>query len=81
MSTGLTAEESEFESRYDQDLNLSLTSRLALGSTQPPTQLVPWVLSAWEKRQERKPEHSPPSNIEVKKTWMYTSTSPYAVMV
>jgi hypothetical protein len=30
------------------------------------------------KRQGREGDHSPPTNAEVKKTWIYTSTPPYA---
>jgi hypothetical protein len=44
-------------------------------STQPPMQRVPGV-----KRSEREADHSPTTNTEVKKTWIYTSTPPYAVM-
>jgi hypothetical protein len=28
----------------------------------------------------READHSPPSNIEIKKTWIYTFTPPYAFM-
>jgi hypothetical protein len=30
--------------------------------------------------QGREADHSPPTNAEVKKTWVYTSTRPYAFM-
>jgi hypothetical protein len=53
----------------------STSSRPALGSTQPPIQWVPGV-----KRQGREADHSTPSSAEVKKTWIYTSTPPYAFM-
>jgi hypothetical protein len=39
-------------------------SRLALGPTQPPLQLVPGV-----KRPGREADHSPPSNTAVKNAW------------
>jgi hypothetical protein len=32
------------------------------------------------KRQGREADHSPPTNAEVKKMWIYTSTPPYAFM-
>jgi hypothetical protein len=32
------------------------------------------------KRQGREADHSPPASSEVKKTWIYTSTPPYAFM-
>jgi hypothetical protein len=31
-----------------------------------------------EKQQKRESDHSPPTNAEFKKTWIYTSTFPYA---
>jgi hypothetical protein len=45
-----------------------------LGPTQTSIQWVPGV-----KRPGHDADHSPPS-AEVKKTWMYTSTPPYAFM-
>jgi hypothetical protein len=33
------------------------------------------------KRQEREADHSPPTSAEIKRTWIYTSTPPYAFMV
>jgi hypothetical protein len=32
------------------------------------------------KRPGREADHSPPTSAEVKKIWIYTSTSPYAFM-
>jgi hypothetical protein len=32
------------------------------------------------KRQGREADHSPPTNAEVKKMWIYTSTPPYVFM-
>jgi hypothetical protein len=46
----------------------------ALGSTQPPIQWVPGVLSLGVKRPGREADHSPPSIVEVKNAWSYTST-------
>jgi hypothetical protein len=53
----------------------SISSRPALGSTQPPTKWVPGV-----KRQRREADHSLPTSAEVKKMWIYTSTRPYVFM-
>jgi hypothetical protein len=46
--------------------------------TEPPIQLVPGALSTEVKRPGREAGHSPPTNVEVKKTWIYTSIPPYA---
>jgi hypothetical protein len=63
----------------------SMLSRLAVGPSQPPNQwkpgvLSPGVLSPGVKRPGRETDHSPPASAEVKKTWIYTSTPPYAFM-
>jgi hypothetical protein len=50
------------------------------GLQQPHIQCVPGVLSPGVKRQGREAGHSPPVNVEVKKTWIYTFTSSYAFM-
>jgi hypothetical protein len=44
----------------------SITSRLALGPTQPSTQWVPGSVSLGLKRQRREADRSPPSSAEVK---------------
>jgi hypothetical protein len=59
---------------------ISMSSRPAMGSTQPPIQWVPGALSRGVKRPGREADHSPPASAEVKKTWIYTSTPPYAFM-
>jgi hypothetical protein len=51
------------------------SSRLVLGSTQPPIQWVPGV-----ERPGREAEHPSPTSAEVKKTWVYTFTLPYSFM-
>jgi hypothetical protein len=63
------------------NFHFSISSRLALGSTQPPIKWVPGSSSPGVKRQGREADHSPPTSAEVKETWIYTSTSSYAFMV
>jgi hypothetical protein len=53
----------------------STSSRPALGPTQPHIQWV-WVV----KRPGREADHSPPASVEMKRTWIYTSDSPYVFM-
>jgi hypothetical protein len=57
-----------------------MSSRLALGLTQPPIQWVVGSLSLGVKRPGREADHSPPTSAKGKKTWVYTSTPPYAFM-
>jgi hypothetical protein len=49
--------------------SLSMSSRQALRPTEPPIQLVTGV-----KRAGRERNHSPPTSVEVKNKWTYTST-------
>jgi hypothetical protein len=53
---------------------LSTSSRPVLGPTQPSIQWVPGALSPGVKRPGHEADHSPPTSVEVKKTWIYTST-------
>jgi hypothetical protein len=63
-----------FESRQRLGIFLFTTaSRLALGPTQPPIQLVPGALSLGVKQPGREADHSPQSSDEVKNVWSYTS--------
>jgi hypothetical protein len=62
------------------NFHFSMSFRLALGSTQPPTQCIPEVLSPGVKRSGREAEHSPQTSAEVKKICVYTSTPPYVFM-
>jgi hypothetical protein len=39
------------------------------------------AVSLGVKRQKHEADHSLPASAEVKKTWIYTSTSPYIFMV
>jgi hypothetical protein len=56
----------------------SMSSRPILGSTQPPIERVPGALSSGVKLPGREADHSPPATAEVKKMWIYISTSSYA---
>jgi hypothetical protein len=53
----------------------SKSSRPVLGPTQAPIQRVPGV-----KRPGREADHLLPTSVEVKNTWIYTYTPPYAFM-
>jgi hypothetical protein len=57
-----------------------MSSRPALGLTQPPIQWVRGALSPGVKRQGRDADHSPLAIAEVKKMWIYKYTPPYAFM-
>jgi hypothetical protein len=57
---------------------IATASGPALGSTQTPMQWIPEAFSFGVKLPGREADHSPPSSAEVKTTWSYTSTPPYA---
>jgi hypothetical protein len=66
-----------FDSRRELGIFLFTTaSRTALGPTQPPIQWVPRALSLGVKRPGREADHLPPSSVEVKNAWRYSSTPP-----
>jgi hypothetical protein len=48
-----------------------MSSRPAVGFTQPPIQWVLGPLSPGVKRQGREADDSPPTSAEVKKMWIY----------
>jgi hypothetical protein len=51
-------------------------SKSALGATQPPNRWVPGALSLGIKWMGREAEDSPPSRVEFKNAWSYTSIRP-----
>jgi hypothetical protein len=78
---GWTTKGTEFESSYRvKNFLFSTSSRLAVGSTQPPIQWVPGVLSLGVKQPGHEADQSPPKSAKVKKMWIYTSNPPYAFM-
>jgi hypothetical protein len=57
----------------------SMLSRPVLGPTQLPIQWEPGgAVPPGVKQPEREADHSPLTSAEVKKTWIYTSSPPYA---
>jgi hypothetical protein len=63
-----------------EDFLLSVTSRPVMGPTSPPIQWVPRDFSPEVKLPGREADHSPPTNVEVKKMWIYTPTPPYTLI-
>jgi hypothetical protein len=57
-----------------------MSSRPVLRPTDPPIQCVPGEISAGLKRSGREAGHLPQTIAEVKETWIYTFTPPYAFM-
>jgi hypothetical protein len=57
-----------------------MSSRPALGPTQSTIQWVLGDLSPGVSQPGRETDHSPPTNAEVKNTWIYTSIPPYIFM-
>jgi hypothetical protein len=80
LYTGSTTEGSEFESRWGQEFPLLHVFQTYSGvhPTSYPTGTS--FFSSAVKRPELEADHSPPTSAEVKKTWVYTSTLPYAFM-
>jgi hypothetical protein len=58
----------------------SMSSKPALGPTQPPIQWLLRALSPGVKRPGPEANHSLPTRAKVKKMWIYTSIPPYAFM-
>jgi hypothetical protein len=62
--------------------SFSLLHVVQIGSGAHPASylMVAGALSPEVKRLGREADHSPPTSAEVKNTWIYTSTPPYAFM-
>jgi len=56
-------------------------SRPSTGPTQSHIQWAPGALFPGVEQLEREADHSPPSTVEVKHAWSYTSTPLYVLMV
>jgi hypothetical protein len=59
---------------------LSTSSRPVPGLTQFPIQWVPGTLPPGVKRPRCEADNSPPTSVEVKNTWIYSSILPYVFM-
>jgi hypothetical protein len=59
----------------------SIESRLALGSTQPPTQQILVTISPGVKWPGHEADYSPPSSAKVKNGGSITSTPPYVFIL
>jgi hypothetical protein len=57
----------------------SMSSRPALGLTQPPIQSIPGAFSPGVKRPGCEADHSPQVSSEVNKMWIYISTPPISL--
>jgi hypothetical protein len=58
------------------NVHFSISSRPALGATQPPSQWVLRTLSSVAKRPGHVADHSHPTIAKVKEMWISTSTPP-----
>jgi hypothetical protein len=59
-----------------QEFSLLHVDQTSSGAHPASYPMGPGALSTGVKRQGREADHSPPTNAEVKKTWVYTSTLP-----
>jgi hypothetical protein len=74
---GYGLDDQGFESQHEVEIYLFTTETGPnLQPTQPPIQWVPGTLSLGIKWPGREADHSPPTSVEVKNTWSYTSTPP-----
>jgi hypothetical protein len=80
LATGWTTKESEFESRYGQELSLLHVVQTGSGVHPASYTMDVGTFSPGVMRQGSETDHSPPASPEVKKMWLYTSPSPYAYM-
>jgi hypothetical protein len=62
-----------FSSNHGSHKNSSTVSRLALGTTKPPTECVPGTNSPGIKQEEHEADHSPRTSAEIKRTWIIHS--------
>jgi hypothetical protein len=83
LATGyeLHDQRSEFESRWRHEFPLLYIVQTDSGTTQPPIHWVPGALPLGIKRPGREADQSPPAWADAKRTWVYTSTTPFVFMV
>jgi hypothetical protein len=62
------------------NVHFSISSKPALWPTQPPLQWRRGSFPRDKAVEGREVDHIPPTSAEVKKTWIYTFTPPYAVI-
>jgi hypothetical protein len=65
---------SEFESRWGQEFSLIHVIQTGSGAHPASYPMGTGALPPGVKRPKREADHSPPNSVEVKKTWVYTST-------
>jgi hypothetical protein len=80
LATGWTTERSGFESRKGQEFSLLHVVQTGSGFHPTSYTMGPGGSFSGVKRPGREADHSPPTSAEVKKMWIYTSTTPYAFM-
>jgi hypothetical protein len=74
---GWTTKGSEFEPWWGQQFSLLNVIQTGFGNHPASYPMGTRVLSQEVKRPRRESDHSPPTNAEVKETWVYTPTPPY----
>jgi hypothetical protein len=80
-ATGCMAGELGFDSQQGQEIFLfTAESRPALWPNQLLMQWVTGAISLGVKRPGREADYSPPSSVEAKNAWSYTSTTQYVFM-
>jgi hypothetical protein len=67
IATGWTTEGLEWESQWGQEFSILHVVQTGSGSTQPPIQRLPGVISLGVKQEGCEADHSLPTSVEVKK--------------
>jgi hypothetical protein len=81
IATSWTTEGSEWQSRWGQEFLFLHLVQTCSGVHSTSYPMGTGALYPGVKRPGREADHSPPTSAEVKKMWIYTSTSPYVFMV
>jgi hypothetical protein len=80
LTTGWTAEGSECESWEMQEFSLLHSAQTGSGAHPASYPMDTGDSFPGSKPPGRDAHHSPPTSVEVKNTWIYTSTPPYVIM-